>query len=134
MPIGFTLLRHKLHLSFTPIVLNVSNMVRSNQEKNNVYTINTISLTNRISQQISNEIKISEIYPSSFTIILDSMKTKLVPVAANIELQFKQHNNLSSPINIEPKEISIEGPGTILEKIDTIYTKPKILKELDQIC
>ncbi len=130
---GFTLLRHKLHLSFTPIVLNVNNMVKSQKGQNNIYTINTISLANRISQQVSNEIKISEIYPSSFTIILDSMKTKLVPVAADIDLKFKQHNNLSSPISIEPKGVSIEGPGSILEKIDTIYTKKKIFEELDQM-
>ncbi len=130
---GFTLLRHKLHLSFTPIVLNINNITRDNPTSGNqVHTIYTSTLLNRISQQISNEIKISDIQPASFIIILDSLKTKNVPIAADIDLEFKPHYSLTSPISIQPGMATIKGPGAIIKNIDTIFTENKVFKDVGQ--
>ena len=108
---GFTLLRHKLNLSFTPIVLNIDNIIKSQQQtSNSQYTINTSALNNRIAQQISNELKVLEIQPASFTIILDSLRSKVVPVVADIGLQFKPQYNLSSPLVLKPAEVTVSGP------------------------
>lgn len=128
---GFTLLRHKLNLSFSPIVLNLSNITRDVEPIGGFYTISTNSLLRRISSQVSNEITISEVQPEIIRIFLDSLKTKSVPVKADIELDFKPQFNLKNPVSVVPENIRITGPATIIDTLNFLKTEYKLYDKLD---
>ncbi len=128
---GFTLLRHKLSLSFSPIVLNLSNLTKNLQSSSGTYTINGSSLIRRISEQVSNEIRISEVQPESFELVLDSLKSKMVPVRFNITTEFKPEYNLKKPIASVPNKVKITGPSTILDTIYSISTKERSFTKID---
>jgi len=130
---GFSLLRQKLHLSFTPIILNINSLV-SNAKPNSQlsYVIRTSGLINKISKQISNEISILEVEPEILTLVLDSLRSKEVPVSANIGLTFKAQYEITSPIVITPSTVKVVGPTTILNKVDSIYTVRKEFKNVEQ--
>ena len=68
---GFTLLRHKLNLSFSPIVLNLTNTTQNLEGETGAYTIRSETLRSRISDQVSSEIRIIEVLPDFFTLVLD---------------------------------------------------------------
>lgn len=129
---GFTLLRHKLSLSFSPIILNLSNITRNLSDENGTYAIPAASLMKRIRSQVSNEISILEIHPDVIYIALDSLKEKTVPVRANVSLSFKPQYNLKNPVSVQPQEVRITGPSAIIDTITSLSTEKYAFKELDE--
>ena len=129
---GFTLLRHKLSLSFSPIILNLSNITRDLSAENGTYSIPSSAVMKRISSQVSNEISILEIHPDIIPIVLDSLKEKTVPVHTDISLGFKPQYNLKNPVSLEPQEVSITGPSAIIDTIQSLSTEKHAFEELDE--
>ena len=128
---GFTLLRHKLSLSFSPIVLNLTNITKDIKSNSGVYSISSKTLIRRISDQVSNEITITDIQPEILQIEFDSLKSKMVPVKLNVKIDFKPQFNLKLPIYSIPGEIKITGPSSILDTINQISSRLKTYTKID---
>lgn len=129
---GFTLLRHKLSFSYSPIVLNLTNITQNLQNTNGYYLVATNTLNRRVSSQISNEISLQQINPDFIRIVLDSLKTKSVPVNANVSTDFKMQFNLKNPITVNPAMIKITGPASMIDTIDFLLTEKRSFSELDK--
>lgn len=128
---GFTLLRHKLNLSFSPIVLNMTNITRNMESNSGTYSIRTNTLIRRISDQVSNEITITEILPEYFQIVLDSLKTKTIPVKLDVVTEFDPQFNLKQPISSFPEDVKITGPASILDTIFSLKTERKSFRKVN---
>lgn len=128
---GFTLLRHKLSLTFSPIVINLSNVTQDLEHTAGVYNINSKSLIRKISSQVSSEITITEIQPDFFQLVFDSLKSKTVPVELEVRLDFKPQFNLRSPLMAVPKEVEITGPSNLLDTIFSVKTKARTFSKID---
>ncbi len=128
---GFTLLRHKLSLSFSPIILNLTNLTKGVSPKNRTYEIQTRQHLKRIASQVSNEIQVLEVQPEIIRIVLDSLISKTVPVMANIKLDFKSQFKLKNPVSLLPTEVKITGPATSIDTIDFLLTEQKRYSNLD---
>jgi len=128
---GFTLLRHKLSLSFSPIVLNLTSITQNIEKSGDSFNVNTRSLINRISTQVSKEITINDITPAILRITLDSLKTKRVPVKENIEIQFKPQFDLKDSVSISPNEVEITGAAAVIDTIAFLHTKAQNFEKLD---
>ncbi|MEZ5103927.1 MAG: hypothetical protein R2757_05500 [Draconibacterium sp.] len=122
---GFTLLRHKLSLSFSPIVLNLTNITKDLNSNSGAYSVNSRTLISRISSQVSNEITITEVQPDVLQFEFDSLQTKTVPVKLNIATEFSPQFNLKVPVYAVPAEVKVTGPSNIIDSIQFIYSKPK---------
>lgn len=129
---GFTLLRYKLSLTFSPIVLNLGNITRNEVAQNGTYQIQTSTLLRRIANQVSSEISITEIQPDVISIVLDSLKTKSVPVKTNFSLEFKPQYNLQKSIQVSPRQVSITGPSAVIDTLKSLQLEKLSLKDLDQ--
>ena len=128
---GFTLLRHKLSISLSPIVINLTQITRDLEASSGRYSIRTANLLNSVSDQISKEVTVSSIRPEYFSIILDSLKTKSVPVRLNADLKFKPQFNLKKPVTITPDTVSITGPAILLDSIYFLETEFRSYENLD---
>lgn len=128
---GFTLLRHKLSLSFSPIVLNLTAITRNIKPEDGSYNIRSETLIRRISNQVSNEISITEIRPEFVSLVLDSLISKTVNVELNIKTGFKPQYNLKEPITSIPQNVKITGPAAILDTIQVLRTELKSFNNLD---
>lgn len=128
---GFTLLRHKLSLTFSPIVLNLVNITRNIEPNPNGYRVSTSALTRNISDQVSNEITVLSILPEEFYVKLDSLTTKTVPVKMAVDYTFQPQFNLKEEINTTPNEVKITGPGAILDTIDFLSTEYRKYENVD---
>ncbi|HPF50764.1 MAG TPA: CdaR family protein [Draconibacterium sp.] len=129
---GFTLLRYKLSLSYSPIVLNLGTITKNEVAQNGVYRIQTSDLMRRIKSQVSNEISVNEIQPEVISIVLDSLKTKSVPVKSNFNLEFRPQYNLQKPIQLSPRQVKVTGPSAIIDTVQSLQLERLTLKELDQ--
>ncbi len=128
---GFTLLRYKLSLSFSPIVLNLSAITRNEKTEAGVYSIPTENLLRRVSDQVSKEISITEIRPEYLTVVLDSLVSKKVPVTLHIKTDYKPQFYLREPVSAKPDSVKITGPATILDTIYSLKTKSRTFEKLD---
>lgn len=128
---GFTLLRHKLSLSFSPIILSLSNITDGVRPQNRTYEVNINRHLKRISSQVSNEIKVREVLPDIIFVVLDSLKSKNVSVKADVELNFKSQFNLKNPAKLLPQQIQITGPAATIDTIQFLFTEQKSFKNLD---
>jgi len=129
---GSILLRHKLSLLFSPFVINISEITKDLTSTTGVYNIQTSELLSRILNQMSKEITIVGIQqPEYFSIILDSVVTKSVPVLPSAQLNFKPHYKLRGKIEVYPEMITIKGPANILDTLSALYTKPRSFEKLD---
>jgi hypothetical protein len=129
---GFDLLRYKLSKSFSPLLLNVSDILTSNiRQSNGFYIINTKSISEAISLQLSSDIELMDITPGVFTLAFDSLSVRQVPVGSNAAFNFKPRFGLISPVTFEPSHVTITGPHELIKKTDTVYTVPKSYENLD---
>ncbi len=128
---GFTLLRNKLNFSFSPIILNLTNITQNIEPSSNGFRINTNSFIRQISDQVSSEITINNIQPEIFYVVLDSLKTKLVSLKTDFELSFKPQFNLKEPVILNPKQVEITGPAAVLDTIFFLNTEKRNIDKLD---
>ena len=128
---GFTLLRNKLNFSFSPIILNLTNITNEIEPSPNGFRINTNAIIRQISNQVSNEITINSIQPEIFYVKLDSLKTKFVPLKTDLKLSFKPQFKLKEPVTLNPDQIEITGPAEVLDTIFFLNTENRIVNKLD---
>ncbi|MFW6310019.1 MAG: YbbR-like domain-containing protein [Prolixibacteraceae bacterium] len=127
---GFTLLRHKMSFSVSPIVLNLSNITDADENQATV-SVQTGNLIRRISEQVSNEIAVINVEPEILTFSFDSLHSKTVPVVADVNLQLKPQFFLSNNISIIPDRVELTGPASIIKSIDSLKTNALSFEGLD---
>ena len=128
---GFTLLRHKLALSFSPIVLDLTAINQSLESNGKTISVPSETLIRRIENQISKEISITEISPRTISITFDSLATKMVPVNPQVTLEFKSQFNLKGSVLTIPDSIKVSGPANIIDTIKSLQTEPKTFHDLE---
>ena len=127
---GFALLRDKI-FSFAPIKLDIEDITKDMDSSSGIYKVTSRNLISKITDQLNDEIKISNINPEILTIVLDSLITKTVPVKLDVNIDFEAQFNLKSPISTTPDTVEITGPAILLNKISVIETKVNIINKLN---
>jgi hypothetical protein len=120
---GFTLLRHKLAFSFSPVIMDLTYIKQNTANSGNILSIRTDDLKSKISDQVSKEITITDISPKILTLTFDSLKTKMVPVKPNAIVTTEHQFYITDSIAVNPQKIEVKGPSAILDTIQFIETK-----------
>ncbi len=131
---GFTILRHKLSMAFSPLVFNVNEFTGAKMEKSSSssFAIASKQFINPLSQQVSNELKIIEIQPDTLYFKFDRIVQRKVKVKPNVSYELKQQHYLNDDITTKPDSVLVSGPESILDTIQFVSTKKQHYKELDQ--
>ncbi len=131
---GFALMRYKAGRSFSPLILNVSELIEEiPQASQGIYVIPTNLIREKISSQLNSELQLLDISPGVFTLAFDSMGIRQVPVASGVQLGFRTRFGLLSDIVFTPSRVTITGPKNIIDTTDTIYTVSKTFKNLETL-
>jgi hypothetical protein len=128
---GFTLLRHKLAFSFSPLLLDLTTLSQNIDNENWTVQVTSENLIRRIGNQISKEISISDISPRTISLEFDSLETKLVQIVPQVTLHFKPQFNLSGAVTINPDSVYIYGAAGFLDTLTFLYTEPKTFHDLE---
>ena len=121
---GFTVLRHKLSISFSPLIFNVNEFTAKRMEKSSRsnFAIASKLFIDRFSGQISNEFKIIEIEPDTIYFKFDHVISKKVAVRPNLTCTFKKQHFLSARITTSPDSVTASGPKTIIDTLHFVST------------
>ncbi|MCW0482261.1 hypothetical protein [Gaoshiqia sediminis] len=130
---GFTILRHKLSLAFSPLVFDVNEFTGKRMETSDhaEYAIPSKQFINRISEQVSNELRITEIHPDTLYFRFDRIVAKKIAIQPNLSYELKKQHLLSSIITTQPDSAMVWGPETVLDTLQFIQTKHQHFKSLD---
>lgn len=74
---------------------------------------------------LASTVQVLEIVPSQVECDIDKIVSKEVNVSGNLNIQYKEGFGAASGISINPTQIKIFGPNSILQNIDTIKTDYK---------
>jgi len=131
---GFTLLRHKLKLTFSPLVFNVNEFTRNMMEttKQSQYTILTSQYKDEIADQLSSELKVLSISPDTIHFKFDQIIRKKVKVHPNVDIELKKQYQISGPIKTKPDSVLVSGPRSILDTLKQIPTKHQSFKSVSE--
>jgi hypothetical protein len=75
--------------------------------------------------------RVREVLPRSVTLRLDVLAERLVPVANGLAVEVDTMWRLNGPLRFEPESVSISGPRTVVETLDTVYTRRMVVRVSD---
>lgn len=132
---GFTLLRHKLNLTFRPLAFKVNDYTKKLMEttERSRYTVSTKQNLEQIADQLINEIKVIGISPDTIQFIFDRIIDKKVKVKPRVDIEYKKQFQLAGSIKIKPDSIVVSGPQTILDTLAFVQTKPQYFKAASEL-
>ncbi len=121
---GYTLLSYKLRMSFSPVLLNVSELIDNALEssKRLRYTVYTVNHKEEIEKQISSEIRILSIKPDSLVFNFSKIISKKIRVKPNLKLSFENQYSLEYEPTSLPDSILVSGPKNILDTLQFVAT------------
>ncbi|MGD9558016.1 MAG: hypothetical protein AB7V25_13415 [Mangrovibacterium sp.] len=121
---GFTLLRYKLSLAFSPLIFNVNEFTERKLEASSKseYAIPTGQFISRFSEQVSNELNITGIYPDTLLFLFDKMASRKIKIRPDVSFELKQQHFLNNAVTTIPDSVLVSGPHSILDTLSFIST------------
>lgn len=132
--LGYTILRHKLSLAFSPLLIDVNELSGNYLESRfmSKYSISTYGHKEEFAKQISNDIVIIAIRPDTISFNVSNITEKLVKVHPVVNLTFSREFILQKSPTATPDSILIRGPEELLDTLKYINTQPVELNGLSQ--
>ena len=130
---GYTLLKCKMSAALSPIELDLNkHLSQSFEGSKPKQFILTYRLRNSIIKQLGSDILLEGIEPDSIIVELADVVDKKVIIQPTIEADFERQYMQSGNIIIEPENITISGPKSILDTISVIKTTQLKYSKLNQ--
>ena len=131
---GFSILRHKLSLAFSPLIFNVNQFAGRMVEEadRSSWAIPSQRFIAPISDQLSNELRISRIWPDTLYFEFDQIVEKRVKVNPKLKIDFKKQYYQNGEIRTRPDSVLVSGPKSILDTLQYVQTKFQIHKKVDR--
>jgi hypothetical protein len=131
---GYSMLKLKLAGNRSPVILDVStiNYRRVPGSRTFSYYIITTGLIPKLRNQLRTECEISSIKPDTLFFSFDRIITKKVQVTPQIEVSTEKQYLVKGNILAYPDTISITGPKRILDTINSVKTKFKKLRGVNE--
>jgi len=128
---GFALLGYRIRTSFLPINLNVSAYSTQTSDKDSIleYTLNMNNLKDKISNQLSQDIKLQSINPEKIIFRLARSIDRKIAVVPDLRYTLKRQYIIDN-IRVHPDSISVSGPAPLIDTLQKVYTHPIKLKNI----
>lgn len=127
---GFTILRYKF-LSISTFYIDLKKHLNATYKGNETVFLYTENLISSLDKELSEEIKIIQIEPKSIKFSFAQKSVKKLPVVVKAKYQLAP-NYLLIDFSVKPNFAIITGPTETLNKLDTLYSIPIYLTNLQQ--
>ena len=123
--VGFKLLNY----SFKKRVLDYS-LTEIERKAGSLYFSETSNNTNFLQAQLSAETIVLNVEPDTLFFDLGVKKSKKVPIVSRVDFSFKTGFNFVGNYKVDPAEITISGPGKVIDTITEVLTLPTEFSEI----
>ncbi|MCE1199271.1 MAG: hypothetical protein LWW85_09920 [Marinilabiliales bacterium] len=126
------MLSYKLRLAFSPVQLNVGELVDNSLDRytRSKYLISTVNHKEEIEKQISNEIKILSIKPDTLIFNFSKIVSRKLPVRPNLQLDFDNQYSLQDVPVTNPDSVIVSGPKSAMDTMHCIRTAFKSFQNI----
>ena len=125
--IGFKLLKYE----FRKRVLDYT-LIEIEKKSGSMYYSETKSNINYLQAQLSAETVVLNIEPDTLFFDLGVKRSKKVPVVSEVEFSFKTGFNFVGDFTLSPAEVTISGPGKVIDTINEVYTSNFHLEDISE--
>jgi hypothetical protein len=131
---GYSIVKLKLAGNRTPVILDVStiNYRRVPGSRTLSYYIMTSGLIPKLKNQLRAECEITSIRPDTLFFSFDRIISKQVKIVPDIDITTERQYLVKGNIIVDPDTVTLKGPKRILDTINTIKTRHKKLKGINQ--
>ena len=132
---GFTILRHEFSFLFGPLSFDVNDMTNNRMldNKRTSFAFPTRQFLNELSYQLSNDIEILSMTPDTLFFRFGKMTQKRVKVKPVVNINLKKQFQISGEKTTSPNTVVVNGPQSILDTLQFVYTKPLEFAAVDQV-
>ena len=131
---GYILLQYWLGLIFNPISLeaNYRTLRRESNSPQGEYYLSPQIVFDRIAAQLRSDVTLRHVAPDTLKLLFSETVRKVLPVKPALRLQFEKDFLPRGEMLIEPAKVSVTGPKTMIDTMQYVYTKTKVLKKLKE--
>ena len=128
---GYTLLKHKLVASISPLVIDLERTpLLQFKRSDSKFFLTAAGLRSSIASQLRGDLQLISVHPDTLFFELTSLTNRKVPVKPDLRLSFEKQHMQSAPISIEPDSVVISGPKTIIDTIAALHSQEIRLDKL----
>ena len=77
--------------------------------------------------------RVREVAPPSVRLTLDVLAERLVPVANALAIEHDTGMTIDGPIRFAPESVLVAGPRSVVEQLDTVFTRRMVLRVTDTL-
>ena len=114
-----------------PVEIDLSSYSK-NFKGNAQFALSTIGLIGNLSKIINTEIELIQVKPDSIYFNFGRSCKKIVPVKADLSINFDPLYNYHDKIKITPSFVTLYGDSLSLQKVDSVKTEKIVLNQLNQ--
>lgn len=127
---GFNIIRYHLSASFSPLTIEVSEMKQFSDDNKTEFHLISSKYFRSLNGQLSSGLSLLEISPDTLFINLSPLKTKKIPISANIETQFEKQYLQGGKLIIIPDSVTVSGDAAIVDSIMEVLTEYTLFNNL----
>ena len=129
---GYTLLRYRFGQIFYPVTLEASyqTLRRNNHSPQGEFYLTTQSLSDKLTVQLKSDIRLRLIAPDTLKFQFSETIRKNLSVKPLIQLQFEKGFLPKGNMIIDPGEVTVTGPQTLVDTMQCVYTQKKVFTKL----
>lgn len=129
---GYDILSLKTKFSLNPLKIDIgrNNLEYNSQDTSSMYLLMNTYMSS-INKQVSQKIKVLNIFPDSVFFSFSGQITKKIPVNNNLNISCKSMYMLAGKPQITPDSIEITGLSEIISKIEFIDIQENNFKDID---
>ncbi len=118
---GYDIVRSKLKQHLDPVLIDAGGY--KPRKGSDYFFITTNSKLENIARQMGSDLRILAIIPDTIFLNFSRKISKIIPVHADLNLNFQKGYQQSDSMVIFPREIRISGSQTLVEKVKELRTQ-----------
>ena len=128
---GFTLLAHRFKF-FSTVPLNIENFMTKRKGNNwEYFWIGDQSLS-EVQEALPNNMQLLHVQPNRIDLMFGEKAQKVIPISLKSDISFERLFRQKGTIQLQPDHITVSGPKTVVETIESISTQELNLQSLSK--
>ena len=128
---GFALLSHQFNF-FSSVPLNVDNFITKRVGNSwKYFWIGDQSLS-EVQKALPNNMQLLHVKPNRIDLMFGEKMQKIIPVSLKSDISFERLFRQKGKIQLQPDNITVSGPKTVVEAIQSISTEELSLQSLNK--
>lgn len=128
---GFNILFYSASRESDSVLIDFQQAKRAHSDGGMFYKLPTNGALKGHLDRVPSNVQLIKFWEDTLFIQVEIRRTKSLPLKAQLKLGFERQHVQDGPIEIEPANVTVNGPASIVDQLDFIALKPIELQDLN---